>query len=68
MITSCKFLESKKVNYLNWWQNTTKFHITFLSNVYRRTINRKIVPGIEKNIVRELKAEKDLIENKEIPT
>jgi hypothetical protein len=35
--------------------------------MYRRTINRKIVLGIEKNIVRELKVEKDLIENKEIP-
>lgn len=67
MITFCKFLESKKVNYLNWWQNTTKIHITFLSNMYRITINRKIVLGIEKNIVRELKVEKDLIESKEIP-
>ena len=33
----------------------------------RRTINRKIVLGIQKKIVRELKIEKDLIENKEIP-
>jgi len=33
----------------------------------RRTINRKLVLGIEKNIVRELNIEKDLIENKEIP-
>lgn len=34
--------------------------------MYRITINRKIVLGIEKNIVRELKIEKDLIENEEI--
>jgi len=33
----------------------------------RRTINRKIVLGIEKNIVRKLKIGKDLIENREIP-
>jgi len=33
----------------------------------RRTINRKIGPEIEKNIIKELKMEKDLIENKDIP-
>ncbi len=33
----------------------------------RRTINRKINPEIDKNIVKELKIEKDLIENKDIP-
>ena len=33
----------------------------------RRTINRKIDPEIDKNIVKELKIEKDLIENKDIP-
>ena len=35
--------------------------------MYRKTINRKIVLGTEKNIVRELKVEKELIESKEIP-
>ena len=33
----------------------------------RKTINRKIDPDIEKNIVKALEIEKDLIENKEIP-
>ena len=33
----------------------------------RKTINRKIDPDIEKNIVKELKIEKDLIKNKDIP-
>ncbi len=33
----------------------------------RRTINRKIDPEIEKNIIQELKTEKYLIENKDIP-
>jgi len=33
----------------------------------RKTINRKIDPDIEKNIVKELKIEKDLIKNKNIP-
>jgi len=33
----------------------------------RKTINRKIDPDIEKNIVKELEIEKDLIENKEVP-
>jgi len=33
----------------------------------RKTINRKIGPDIEKNIVKALEIEKDLIENKEIP-
>ncbi len=33
----------------------------------RKTINRKIDPDIEKNIVKELKIEKGLIENKDIP-
>jgi hypothetical protein len=33
----------------------------------RRTINRKIDPDIESNIVKELKIEKDLIKNKDIP-
>ena len=33
----------------------------------RRTINRKIDPDIEKNIVKELKIEKDLIKAKEVP-
>ena len=33
----------------------------------RKTINRKIDPDIEKNIIKELKIEKDLIKNKEVP-
>ncbi len=33
----------------------------------RRTINRKIDPDIEKNIVKELKIEKDLIKAKDVP-
>ena len=33
----------------------------------RKTINRKIDPDIERNIVKELKVEKDLIKNKEVP-
>ena len=33
----------------------------------RRTINRKIDPEIDKNIVKELKIEKDLIKNKDVP-
>jgi len=33
----------------------------------RKTINRKINPDIEKNIIKELKIEKDLIKNKEVP-
>jgi len=33
----------------------------------RKTINRKINPDIEKNIVKELKIEKDLIKAKEVP-
>jgi len=33
----------------------------------RRTINRKIDSDIERNIVKELKIEKDLIKNKDIP-
>ncbi len=33
----------------------------------RKTINRKIGPDIEKNIVKALEIEKGLIENKEIP-
>jgi len=33
----------------------------------RKTINRKIDPDIEKNIVKELKIEKDLIKAKEVP-
>jgi len=33
----------------------------------RETINRKIDPDIEKNIVKELKIEKDLIKAKDVP-
>jgi hypothetical protein len=33
----------------------------------RKTINRKIDPDIEKNIVKELKIEKDLIKAKDVP-
>jgi len=33
----------------------------------RKTINRKIDPDIEKNIIKELKIEKGLIKNKDIP-
>jgi len=33
----------------------------------RKTINRKIYPDIERNIVKELKIERDLIKNKDIP-
>jgi len=33
----------------------------------RKTINRKINPDIEKNIIKELKIEKDLIKNKDVP-
>ena len=33
----------------------------------RKTINRKIDPDIEKNIVKELNTEKDLIKNKDVP-
>ena len=33
----------------------------------RKTINRKIDPDIERNIVKELKVEKDLIKAKEVP-
>lgn len=33
----------------------------------RKTINRKIDPGIERNIIQELKIEKDLIKAKDIP-
>jgi len=33
----------------------------------RKTINRKIDPDIEKNIVKELKIEKDLIKVKDVP-
>lgn len=33
----------------------------------RKTINRKIDPDIERNIVKEVKIEKDLIKNKDIP-
>jgi hypothetical protein len=33
----------------------------------KKTINRKIDPDIERNIVKELKIEKDLIKNKDIP-
>jgi len=33
----------------------------------RRTINRKIDPDIERNIVKELKIEKSLIKNKDVP-
>ena len=33
----------------------------------RKTINQKIDPDIEKNIVKELKIEKDLIKAKEVP-
>ena len=33
----------------------------------RKTINRKIDPDIERNIVKELKVEKDLIKNKKAP-
>ena len=33
----------------------------------RKTINRKIDPDIEKNIIKELKIEKDLIKAKEVP-
>jgi len=33
----------------------------------RRTINRKIDPDIQRNIVKELKIEKDLIKAKEVP-
>jgi hypothetical protein len=33
----------------------------------RRTINRKIDPEIDKNMVKELKIEKDLIKNKDVP-
>jgi len=33
----------------------------------RKTINRKIDPDIERNIVKELKVERDLIKNKEVP-
>ena len=33
----------------------------------RKTINRKIDPDIEKNMVKELKIEKDLIKAKEVP-
>ena len=39
----------------------------FSIQYYRNTPNRKISKNIERNIAKELKIEKDLIKNKEIP-
>ena len=44
-------------------KNPENFSIQYV----RKTINRKIDPDIERNIVKELKIEKDLIKNKDIP-
>jgi len=40
---------------------------SFFIQYERKTINQKIDPDIEKNIVKELKIEKDLIKNKDVP-
>ena len=68
MITFCKFLELKKSKLFELVAKYHKNPHNFSIQYDRRTINRKIVLGIEKNIVRKLKIGKDLIENKEIPT
>ena len=44
-----------------------KYPDNFSIQYERKTINRKINPDIEKNIIKELKIEKDLIKAKEVP-
>ena len=60
-------LKIKKRRFFELLAKYRKVPDNFSIQYERKTINRKIVLGIEKNIVRELKIEKDLIENKEIP-
>jgi len=39
----------------------------FFINYVRKTVNRKIDPDIEKNTLKELQIEKNLIKNKDVP-
>jgi len=67
LITSHKCLESKELDSLRLLSRYRKDPDNFSIQYERKIINRKIDPDIEKNIVKALEIEKDLIENKEVP-
>jgi len=63
-------LQILKIKRSRFFELLAKYHKdpdNFSIQYERKTINRKIDPDIEKNIVKALEIEKDLIENKEIP-
>ena len=63
-------LQMLKIKRRRFFKLLTKYRKdpdSFSIQYERKTINRKIDPDIEKNIVKALEIEKSLIENKEIP-
>ena len=63
-------LQILKIKRRRFFELLAKYHKdpdNFSIQYARKTINRKIAPDIERNIVKELKVEKDLIKNKEVP-
>ena len=59
-----------KIKRNRFFELLAKYHKdpdSFSIQYERKTINRKIDPDIEKNIIKELKIEKDLIKNKDVP-
>jgi len=63
-------LQMLRIKRSRFFELLAKYHKdpdNFSIRYERRTINRKIDPDIERNIVKELKIEKDLIKAKEVP-
>jgi len=62
-----QMLKIKRRRFFKLLERYRKDPDNFSIQYERKTINRKINPDIEKNIIKELKIEKDLIKNKDIP-
>ncbi len=62
-----QMLEIKRSRFFELLAKYRKDPDSFSIQYERKTINRKIDPDIERNIIQELKIEKDLIKSKDIP-
>ena len=62
-----QILKIKRSRFFELLAKYRKDQDNFSIQYERKTINRKIDPDIEKNIVKELKIEKDLIKVKDVP-